>query len=235
LEILIIESNELTNRMLEFILTSAGYKVWSAFNISEARRFLENVNPSLIILNRRPEDGDGLKFCVELVSNNPEIPVVFIANEVTLACKVEGLKYATDYLTLPFEPAEFLARVKAILRRVRQVPDYMAQNYIKAGEVELDISTLKVTLSNNKAVFLSPTEMKIMGCLMVQAGQIVSRNSLVEHVWGFEYEGESNLVNVHIKNIRSKLSPGSPRMTHIETIKGVGYRFRQPSKVASNE
>lgn len=221
--------------MLEFILVDAGYKVNCVFSILEAKKILAKVKPNLIILNRRPEDGDGLSFCIELVSNNPEIPVVFISTMDSVNCIVEGLKYATDYLNLPIEPPELIARVKAILRRVRQMPAYIVQNYIKAGEIELDISTLKVTVNNQNVVFLSPTEMKLMGCLMTQGGQVVSRDRLVEQVWGFEYEGESNLVNVHIKNLRRKLNHGKSRATYIETVKGIGYRFRQPGKERSAE
>ena|GEM_PF-2058549 len=95
---------------------------------------------------------------------------------------MEILKYATDYLNLPLEPAKLLARVKAILRRVRQIPAYRVQNYLRVGEIELDISTTKVTLNNKQIIYLSPTEMKIMGCLMAQAGHTVSRDRLVEHV-----------------------------------------------------
>jgi two-component system, OmpR family, response regulator RegX3 len=119
-----------------------------------------------------------------------------------------------------------LARVQAVLRRASQNGPVLARTRLRVGNLELNVSALEATLPDGKIAYLTPTEMRFLECLMHNAGRVVTRDMLVDWVWGYDYEGESNRVEVYIRRLRQKLGeePGSPRF--IETLRGSGYRLR---------
>lgn len=227
MDILVVEDDPMTLKMVEFLLRGEGYNVTKAESIREADTILRKSTPWLIIIDKGLPDGNGIEYCKKLAENERDVPVILLTGESRLPYKLEGLESADDYITKPFEPGEFIARVKAVLRRVERVPREYVQNHLKVGDVELAMRELKVSLPNRKAVLLTPTEMKILECLMAHASKVVTRDSIAEKALGYEYEGESNAIDVYIRRLRTKIEPDPSQPIYIETVKGSGYRFRK--------
>ncbi|NWJ48144.1 MAG: response regulator transcription factor [Chloroflexi bacterium] len=227
MDILVIEDDPMTLKMVEFLLKGEGYNVTKAESIREAETILKKSTPWLIIVDKGLPDGNGIEFSKKLNETEPDIPVILLTGEGRLPYKLEGLESADDYIVKPFEPGEFIARVKAVLRRVERVPRELVQSHLKVGDVELAMRELKVTLPHRKSVILTPTEMKILECLMAHAGKVVTRDSIAEKALGYEYEGESNAIDVYIRRLRTKIEPDPAQPIYIETVKGSGYRFRK--------
>jgi DNA-binding response OmpR family regulator len=134
---------------------------------------------------------------------------------------------ADDYVAKPFLPAELIARVTAVLRRAGTAPQVSdGQPVLRMGDVELDAARLTVRTSGGREADLTPTETKLLHCLMRNAGMVLSRDTLLDQVWGHDYEGDSNVVDVYIRRVRHKLEsdPNDPR--YIRTVRGAGYSFR---------
>lgn len=225
--ILVVDDDPMTGKMLRFLFAEEGYEVHIEPNVRAARQFLARHQPDLLVMDVMMPGIDGFEFCRQLRAEGFQKPIIFLTARIETADKVSGLHIgADDYLIKPFEPAELLARVQAVLRRASLLGQSTNRSRIRAAGLELNISALEATLPDGKVAYLTPTEMRFLECLMHHAGRVVSRDLLVEWVWGYDYEGESNRVEVYIRRLRQKLGdePAAPR--YIETLRGHGYRLR---------
>jgi len=225
--ILVIDDDPMTGKMLKFLFSEEGYEVQVEPNVAAARAFLARRQADLLIMDVMMPGTDGFEFCRQLRAEGFVKPIIFLTAKIETADKVSGLHIGgDDYLVKPFEPAELLARAEAVLRRASQVGHASPRTRLRVDSLELNISALEATLPDGKVVYLTPTEMRFLECLMHHAGRVVTRDVLVDWVWGFDYEGESNRIEVYIRRLRQKLGDDSTAPRFIETLRGSGYRLR---------
>jgi DNA-binding response OmpR family regulator len=175
-------------------------------------------------------DGDGFNFCRQLAQEEPGVPVILLTTRGTHDDKITGLKLgADDYIVKPYDHAELVERIKAVLRRTTRMQPHLVQDSLRLGDLELLMNELKIKVGASKTVELTPTEMKIMSCLMNNAGKVMKRSSIAEIALGYDYEGISNVVDVYIRRLRKKLETDPTKHKYIETIVGSGYRMSKPA------
>jgi DNA-binding response OmpR family regulator len=229
MNILVVQDDPLARKMLVFLLESEGFKVITAESIRAARAALHKEAPWLIMLDVALPDGDGFTFCRELSETEPYLPIIIISSRSTLADKIMGFRVgADDYITRPFEHSELLERVKAVLRRTSRIQPHMAQEKFHIGDLELNVSELKAHIGKHRVISLTPTEMKILTCLIVNAGRVLQRSQIAEVALGYDYENASNVIDVYIGRLRKKLEANSGGQKYIETVVGSGYRMYKP-------
>jgi DNA-binding response OmpR family regulator len=156
-------------------------------------------------------------------------PIVFLATQIDISAKLAAFEAgADDYILEPVAPQELLARVQAVARRYAQEDHQPMGTILRAGDAELSVADLTLRIAGRAPVRLTPTEMRILECLMRNAGLAVNRETLIERVWGYDFFGVSNRVDVYIRRLRHKIErdPAVPEFLH--TVRGVGYNFRPP-------
>ena len=199
-------------------LAAKGFPDAAAFFAASAEE-----KPSLILLDIMLPGEDGLSILKKIRANagTTSIPVMMITAKTTEFDKVSGLDLgADDYITKPFGMAELVARVKALLRRSGMKAS--AERLVH-GELVVDIAKHTVTVGGQN-VILTYKEFSLLACLMENAGRAYTREQLLETVWGYDYEGGTRTVDVHVQTLRTKLGSSG---VYIETVRGVGYRFSE--------
>jgi two-component system response regulator RegX3 len=231
--ILIVEDDAFTAKMLAFVLTDNGYHVSTIPDPDAVLPFLRDHPVNLVLLDVAFPRADGLALCVALQRAHPDLPVIFLSARASLADKVAGFsRGADDYLTKPFEPLELLVRIQAVLRRHRRAERNVFGMTIKVGTATLDMQEMRFVAPPRDPVALTPTEMKILECLMRNANAVLSRETLIERTWGYDYEGVDNRMNVYIGRLREKIEADPKEPAYIQTIRGLGYVFRDQSHAA---
>ena len=218
MKILVIEDERDLNRIITKHLKKNNYSVDSCFDGQEALDFISYSEYDLIITDIMMPNVDGYEFIDKLRANKNNTPVIMLTAKDTLEDKIVGLDSgADDYIVKPFEFDELLARIRVLMRR-----NYgLATNIIQIEEVTLDLAKKQVTKSG-EIIDLTGKEYEVLEYLMKNKGSILSRDQILNHVWDYEYEGASNIVDVIIKNIRKKLDRGEGN-TIIYTKRGLGY------------
>ncbi len=226
MNVLVVDDDLMILKVAKFILADAGYIVSTASTIRGAWTQVQECDPDLIILDVGLPDGNGFEFCDKLRQDGYKVPIIFLTGKGDMSAKLNGLELgADDYIVKPFEPAELIARTKVVLRRFKISGSRVPRTTLKVGIMELDTSELKVTIPDRKAVDLTPTEMRILHCLMENAGHVVSRDNLQDTIWSWDNVHARSEIAVYISRLRKKIEvdPSNPR--YIQVIRGVGYRF----------
>lgn len=222
--ILLIEDEEKLARMVELELTYEGYVVEKAL---DGRTGLERAlagAPDLILLDIMLPGLNGLEVLRRYRKENGPAPVILLTARDTVVDKVSGLDSgAADYVTKPFAIEELLARIRAALRNAGGRQE--ETNLLKSGPVTLDPESRTVTV-NGETVELTRREFDLLACLLEHKGKVLSRSAILNMVWGYDYAGETNTVDVYIRFLRSKLDEVF-QLHLIETVRGVGYVIRE--------
>ncbi len=211
--------------MISFLLREEGYEVNSADNGLTALESIERETPDLVILDVMMPQMDGFEVC-RRIRQKADVPIIFLSAKGDTADRVAGLELgADDYLAKPFEPSELLARVKAVMRRTEAFSQEDAQARLAVGSITLDPLSNRVMFGDGTVVMLTPIEFRLLHCLMRNAGRILSHELLMNAVWGYDYEGDSNQIAVYIRRLRMKIekNPDDPRL--LMTVRGLGYKF----------
>ena len=218
MKILVVEDERDLNRIITKHLKKNNYSVDSCFDGQEALDFISYSEYDLIITDIMMPNVDGYEFIDKLRANKNNTPVIMLTAKDALEDKIVGLDSgADDYIVKPFEFDELLARIRVLMRR-----NYgLATNIIQIEEVTLDLAKKQVTKSG-EIIDLTGKEYEVLEYLMKNKGSILSRDQILNHVWDYEYEGASNIVDVIIKNIRKKVDRGEGN-TIIYTKRGLGY------------
>ena len=224
--IVLVEDDALLRRSLAFSLEQAGYRMTTSANAEDALALSRRDPPDLVLLDIGLPGIDGL----EALRHFREIvgaPVIFVTARRRELDEALGLELgADDYITKPFDLSVLLARVKAVLRRSqRPVAGFQSTpKSLAIGDLVIDTAAHAVTVSG-RSVDLSPREFELLYTLALEAGQVISADDLLARVWGAEYQGQSQVVYVHIRWLREKIEeiPGQPR--RIITVRGVGYKL----------
>jgi two-component system copper resistance phosphate regulon response regulator CusR len=219
---LVIEDEKRIADFLQRGLESAGYAVDSAPDGRTAIEMLHETDYDLIILDMMLPDMDGLKVLERIRNRKASPPVLILSARGTVEDRVKGLELgADDYLVKPFAFVELLARVRVLLRRGQPSPEKL-----QVGDLVLDSSRRKVTRAG-ESIELAPKEFSILEYLMRNRGRPLSRTMIVEHVWDMDYDGLTNIVDVYIRHLRSKIDDRWPTKL-IHTVRGIGYMLEYP-------
>ena len=214
---MVIEDEENIAALVKMYLAKEGYQVKTCL---EAKQGLENLSwpPDLVILDLILPDADGLDICRK-IREQKSTPIIMLTAKDTEVDKVVGLEVgADDYITKPFSPAELVARVKAVLRRTQPQPPN--ENVLMIGDVRVDVGRHQV-LVKDEPVNLTLKEFQLLELLIRHKNLVLSRQQILQDVWGFDYLGDTRTVDVHIKQLRAKLKDGC----QIDTVWGIGYKI----------
>lgn len=227
--LLVIEDEAKIADFLRRGLESAGYAVDVAGDGAQAIDLIFAADYDLVILDLMLPDIDGLDLLQKMRNRKTNPPVLILSARDAVNDRVKGLEYgADDYIVKPFAFAELLARTRALLRRGQPMPERL-----QVGELALDCIRRKVTRGND-VIELAPKEFSILEYLMRNRGRPLSRTMIVEHVWDMEYDGLTNIVDVYIRHLRSKIDDNYPAKM-IQTVRGIGYMLDAQERPPSDE
>ncbi|HEY2716168.1 MAG TPA: response regulator transcription factor [Solirubrobacterales bacterium] len=225
--ILLVDDEQSIQTLLSYPLRKDGYHVTSALDGGEALKRFEEGRFDLVILDLMLPRLDGVAVCKALRSRS-QVPIIMLTAKGSETDKVAGLEVgADDYITKPFSLREFRSRVKAALRRSRMgsgngTPD----EPIAAGGLTIDFERRMVTLDEGE-VKVTYVEFEILGALARSPGRVLTRETLLEHVWGDSDYRDPRTVDVHIRHLREKLEADPKQPEYLFTVRGVGYRFKE--------
>ncbi len=242
-KILVVDDDHVLVETLVYNLEQAGYQIITAFDGASALEATRCETPDLIILDVMLPGIDGLEVCRRLRSekSSATIPILMLTAKDEEIDKVVGLEVgADDYVTKPFGRRELLSRVRALLRRA-DYPSVREESPVKQGTVqeavpttrELATGPLRIDLAGRQVfcreqeVELQPRLFDLLVYLVRNRGTVLTRDQLLQHVWGYEYIGDTRTVDVHVRWLREKLEEESANPKLIQTIRGVGYRLRR--------
>ncbi len=226
--ILIVEDEPAVARGLEYALKAEGFKVFWAKSGSEALELTRREQPDLITLDIRLPDLSGYDVCRALRSQNQRQPILMLTAKDEELDKVLGLELgADDYMVKPYGLRELVSRIRALLRRAYGDLAATSENEIQRFEgLEIDLTRLEVR-RDGTAIDLTPTEFRLLRYLSARQNVPVSRSSLVEAVWGYESDVNSDrTVDVHIRHLRQKIELDPANPIRIVTVRGIGYKFQ---------
>lgn len=224
-KILVVDDEEHILELISFNLTNNGYKVIKTNNGIDAVRLAIEEKPKLILLDLMIPGKDGYDVCREVRSNSEirNIPIIMLTAKSEELDKILGLELgADDYITKPFSVRELLARVKAVLRRFSVVEP--ESSVLVFGNLKADFEKREIHVKDKK-LDLTLKEFELLEILIRNKGKILTRDTLLDKIWGYEYIGETRTVDVHIRYLRKKVEEDDKNPKLIETIRGVGYRF----------
>jgi two-component system, OmpR family, response regulator RegX3 len=232
--ILLVDDDAMVTKLLTFLLVDVGYTISTLADPRQVEEFLLGDAVDLILLDVMLPHIDGYALAAETRRAHPDIPIIFLTGRAMVGDKVEGFgNGADDYVAKPFEPTELLARVQAVLRRYRRSERNVHGSIIKVGPTALDIGELRFSAPGRRPALLTPTEMKILECLMRNANVVITREALIERTWGYDCDDFGNRVDVYIRRLRAKIEPEPSDPLFIHTIRGLGYVYRADKRAAA--
>ncbi len=224
--ILLVDDEQSIQTLLSYPLRKDGYHVTSAHDGREALERFDEARFDLVILDLMLPKLDGVQVCRELRSRS-QVPIIMLTAKGSETDKVAGLEVgADDYITKPFSMREFRSRVKAALRRSRMAGEPPEAEMIDHGELKVDFGRRMVTLREEE-IRVTYVEFEILGALARSPGRVLSRETLLEHVWGDSEYRDPRTVDVHIRHLREKLEKDPKDPEFLFTVRGVGYRFKE--------
>ena len=232
--VLVVEDEGSFIEALESGLSREGFKVTVARDGAEALDIFDAVNPDLVLLDVMLPKVSGIDVCRELRSRS-NVPIIMVTAKGAEIDTVVGLEVgADDYVTKPYRMRELVARMRAVLRR-RPLDDAEPQaemnlaETLRVGDVVLDSERHEVTV-RGEIVQLPLKEFELLALLLLNAGRVLTRDTLIDRVWGSDYVGDTKTLDVHIKRLRSKVESDPANPVRIVTIRGLGYKFDVPKR-----
>jgi two-component system OmpR family response regulator len=225
--LLVVEDEPNILELLAGSLRFTGFDVVTATNGADAVQSARRHRPDLIVLDVMLPDIDGFDVARRLRSGGDHTPVLFLTARDAVQDRIKGLTIGgDDYVTKPFSLEEVIARIRAVLRRFRGGVTEPPPRMVFA-DVELDEDSHEVW-RGGKAIQLSPTEFKLLRYFMANAGRVVSKAQILDHVWNYDFRGDAGIVESYVSALRRKVDNAEPRLIH--TLRGVGYVLREPSR-----
>lgn len=222
--LLVVDDEPVILELLAGALRFAGFDVLTASTGAEALRAAAAGRPDLILLDVMMPGCDGFEVIRRIHDGGPRIPVIFLTARDTPRDRVAGLSLGgDDYITKPFSLDEVLARISAVLRR--STGEAEPASRLAIADLELDQDSHQVRRAGTE-VTLAPREFKLLRYLMTNAGRVLSREQILDHVWDYNFTGDSNIIESYISTLRRKIDTAEPRLIH--TIRSIGYVLRIP-------
>jgi two-component system OmpR family response regulator len=224
--LLVVEDEPNIVELLSASLRLAGFQVTTATSGLEALQAVQRHRPDLVVLDVMLPDLDGFDVARRLRTGDTRTPVLFLTARDATEDKIRGLTLGgDDYVTKPFSLEEVVARIRAVLRRTRAGSSPPPPTRLQAADLELDEESHEVWRAGRR-VALSPTEFKLLRYLLVNTGRVLSKAQILDHVWQYDFRGDSGIVESYVSYLRRKVDAVEPRLIH--TIRGVGYVLRLP-------
>lgn len=227
--ILVVDDERPIAEILKFSFEREGFEVETAFDGEEAVAKARTSQFDLVILDIMLPKLDGFSVCRE-IRRFSNVPILMLTAKEDEVDKVLGLELgADDYVTKPFSPRELLARVRAILRRAQggaSSPSLGSDEVLQCGPITLNLTSYEV-LKEGSPVELTPREFELLRYLVAHSGQVFSRETLLEQVWGFDYFGDLRTVDVTVRRLREKIEENPAQPELIKTKRGIGYYFQR--------
>jgi two-component system response regulator RegX3 len=233
--ILVVDDEQSYRDALAVALRREGFLVEVAADGMEALERFEASRPALVLLDVMLPRMSGVDVCRELRARGTRVPIVMVTARNAEIDAVVGLEVgADDYVTKPFRLRELIARVRAHLRRAPAAEDeeIVHADILEIGDVRLDVGRHEVTV-RGEPVALPLKEFELLELLLANAGRVLTRDVLIDRIWGPNYYGDTKTLDVHVKRLRSKVEPDPGRPERIVTVRGVGYRYERPRVPAS--
>jgi len=222
--ILVIDDDRFANTLVQFVLSKEGYEVDTTDNPRGAMQMIQKREPDLLLLDVTMPYINGFEFSEKLHKGGYEIPLIFMTAQDTIEAKLQGFTNgAEDYICKPYNHQELVARVQAVMRRMKKEVK-VGQQSIQRGNIELFSADLKVVVDGKPPIPLTPKEMHVLRVLMNGPGQVINRDQLLAEVWN-DSENSSNIVDVYIRRLRVKLEQDPDKPKHIISVRGLGYKF----------
>ena len=228
-KILVVDDEDHIVELISYNLINSGYNVITANNGLDAVRLAKEENPDLILLDLMIPGLDGFDVCKAIRNDNEtkDILIIMLTAKGEELDKILGLELgADDYMTKPFSIRELLARIKANIRRTKSSSG--SEEIYKTKEIYINFDRREVYILDKK-IELTLKEFELLEILVKNRGKILTRETLLDKIWGYEYVGETRTVDVHIRYLRKKIEVDDKNPKFIETIRGVGYRFNPNS------
>ncbi len=224
--ILVVEDDPAVAEALVEGIGRDGYQVHREATASGAMTYVRGQHPHLAVLDVRLPDGSGFDVCRELRRSGQRLPILMLTVQSDEIDQVIGLEAgADDYVTKPYRLRELLARIRALLRRAYGELAPGENDLLYAGDLVVDRATARVT-REGRPIDLTPTEFRLLAFLAQHPGQVLSRDQLLEHVWGYSSELiDAKTVSVHVRRLRMKIEPDPDRPAIVQTVPGLGYRL----------
>lgn len=223
-KVLVVEDEPSLVDALEFALAEEGFQVVSADDGQASLTLFERERPDLVLLDLMLPELSGTEVCKQIRSSS-STPIIMLTARDSEIDKVVGLEVgADDYVTKPFSMRELMARVKAVLRRVGEAPEGDESGAVEVSGIRVDRDRHEVTVRGTP-VQLPPKEFALLELLLRNAGRVLTREVLIDRVWGADYVGDTKTLDVHIKRLRGRIERNPHEPEHIYTVRGVGYKF----------
>ena len=227
--LVLVDDDANLRHTLGYTLRQEGFEVISAGDGERGLEMFRQSRPDVVVLDVMLPKLDGFEVC-RRIRRESDVPILMLTARDTELDKVVGLELgADDYLAKPFSTRELVARVRALLRRTRQAVAPVGERLASEGLL-LDAGRHRVTL-DSREIALKPKEFDLLAFFMAHPGQVFGREQLLASVWGYDFAGDSRTVDTHVKTLREKLGDDAERPHWIDTVRGVGYRFREISPV----
>lgn len=225
--ILLVDDDALLNEAVQYSLERSGYRAAAVTTAADALRWSQTQRADLALLDIGLPDQDGLQLCRSLRAVCPDLPVIFLtAHDREMDVLLGFERGADDYITKPFNLSELVARVGAVLRRTRPATPATVERH-HVGDVELD--TVRHTVSvRGRPVELPPKHFALLLLLISRPGEALNRQDIVDVIWGQDYFGDTRVLDVYVRGLREALEADPSAPTHLLTVRGVGYKFREP-------
>ncbi len=227
--VLVVEDEESFVDALTVGLRREGFRVEVARDGAEALDRFDAVHPDLVLLDVMLPTISGIEVCRQIRTHS-RVPIIMVSAKTSEIDTVVGLEVgADDYVSKPYRMRELVARIRATLRRAPQ-PDHVSTvAVVEVGHVRLDVERHEVFV-RNKPVKLPLKEFELLQTLLQNAGRVLTRDTLIDRVWGSAYVGDTKTLDVHIKRLRARVEPDPGRATPIVTIRGLGYKYERPGR-----
>jgi len=225
--ILVVDDEPTLRETLAEALDADGFRVVTAADGREALLRFREHRPDLIVLDLMLPELSGVEVC-RIVRQESGVPILMLTAKSSEIDKVLGLELgADDYVTKPFSLRELSARIRALLRRIEQ-PSVEGPAMVALGDLTVDLAGHRL-LRDGVPVPVKPKVFELLAFLLRHPGQVFSREQLLEHVWGYDYAGETRTVDVHVHWLRTAIEPEPATPSYVQTVRGVGYVFRRPA------
>jgi two-component system response regulator RegX3 len=222
--ILIVEDEESLADSVRYNLEREGYTATVARDGRAAMEVFRAAPPSLVILDLMLPELSGLDVC-RAIRAESDVPIIMVTAKDSEADKVTGLELgADDYVTKPFSVRELVSRVRANLRRSAMRAPVNLEDIVDGGTVRMDVGRHEVRVQGDLVAF-PPKEFELLEAFLRRKGRLLTRDFLIEEVWGHDYFGDTKTLDVHVKRLRRKIEPDPHRPAHLLTVRGLGYKF----------
>ena len=221
--VLVVEDEDSFSDALSFMLRREGYEVFVASDGNAAVSEFDKHGPDLVLLDLMLPGISGTEVC-RIIRGKSSVPIIMLTAKDGEVDKVVGLELgADDYVTKPFSSRELLARVRAVLRRHGESEELLPAT-IEAGSVRIDIERHVVSVRGEN-ITMPLKEFDLLELLVRNSGRVLTRNQLIDRVWGADYVGDTKTLDVHIRRLRAKIEIDPSTPIHINTVRGLGYKF----------